>query len=654
VNTVYGVQVEADDEDNGAKPGESVTYEAEITNTGNTNETYKLTNIKHDLGSEYNDAKQWATIVGADEDDCITVPTGDTVFIQVRVDIPDFTPDDDEAEAGVYAFTLQGESRSDRDITSDITFTLTVQKLFNITMSCENPYGQAVVEEFESTTILYTVFIRNLGNAGDVIELHPDQSLSAWGSSLVSFGNQREIDLDLQPFQSQSVLVEVDVDSTHVGNHKIYLEAESYGDSSVHVYLGLYLNITCIRYDVDLEAITTTAPRVDPSNGTEVEFQFTLSNTGDVNDAFTLKVATPLIDGTYHNWKIYFRDRHGNETQFLRIPEDINGLQEMANSSWLNISVFVVVDFYEEPGNYQKIEMSAASQSYQKKTDNLSFCLEVVRPDLIPLDITFSDSTSGVENATVTVEIGNTGRGFYVPGEATIRLTIGEKDLRSIHSGTTFPIILNHIHINESTNIEFTWDIPLVAGPLAVLVTIDYPQDMNTTNNYLITSVIIRSDATDPTVIDPIGPDLAITNFTSKNHKVGQEMAISIGVLNYGDTTADASVFVYLSESNSTLLGTVEVNIPYQSGTTVTVNWTPKKGGETHFLIRIHDVLPEERNDQNNEQIFTVEVSEEDSPDDDVDDDSDLISEPYVVVMIVAVGITILNVLFLSRKGQQK
>jgi len=793
VEEIYEVLVDADDYSDNGDPGDTITFQAEVENTGNVDadEEFKLTIIK---GGSPNDAKPWASLEDVDPGDMVTLSMGEKKFVKIVVHIPEFTAENDEAKQGTFGLALKAQSTTHNDVESEKQFEIEVEEFYNIGIWCDFPWKEETLRELKSITISYELTIRNLGNTDDTIEVTvPNDEfsgdMSEWRASI---DGQMTSSYSLESLEYDSIYLDLTIDkNTDASNYDLNVRAESQGDTSMYIYTTVHQNLTKANYQVGLESYSSTIPDIYPSDDHEIRYQFGLYNYGDVEDVFTVEVITPLMSGTYRDWQIYFRDRDGNKTQTMRVPEDVNGWPELDKNDRVDIWVYVVVDYYEDSGTYSDIGISATSGSDHQQEETLYFSLDVIRPDirisddpdhffidpssdievgdtidinvrvyndgdmesdsfyvwfyngegsspeeeegdpiaiekminipadtfydivvswdgipegindifvyadkpvrngsrktwhndefsedgsiiesrewnnhatihtnlssvldlrsdLIPVDVTFSDTAPGSENVTVTVQIRNNGSSSVESGTASVRLKIGDQYLKEKNTKSTNPFIQDAIPINDFVPVEFTWNVPSVIGKFPVTVTMDHPHDRNISNNVLNTTVTIRSDGTDPIVTDPIGPDLLFMLINPGKHSVGKEITFSIGVRNQGDTTADASVSVFITQPNSTHLGTFAVNVPFGDMITVKVKWTPHVVANYTFLIRIHDVQPQDYEESNNEGEFTVEVVEDDGSDD--DDDSSFIPGPGVMSVLLIVGIS--AILYCSRKDK--
>ena len=60
--------------------------------------------------SGYEDAKTWTTIVGTDPSNKITIDIGVTEFFDIIIEVPEFTPENAEAEVGLYGVKIKVKS----------------------------------------------------------------------------------------------------------------------------------------------------------------------------------------------------------------------------------------------------------------------------------------------------------------------------------------------------------------------------------------------------------------------------------------------------------------------------------------------------------------------------------------------------------------
>jgi len=320
VNTVYGVEVNAEETTDKCEPREYVTYRLEVRNTGNANDTYQLSILK---ASGYDDAAGWATIQGADPDDKITLSVGVTGFLDVVVDVPDFTPENDEAKAGLFGLKFQAESTNDSGEKDEIVLELDVEELYGVRPWSDIQGKNETLKENDDTEMTYTISVRNLGNTNDNIVVNvPNDEFSGdkkdWSAKI---DGQSSKTLSLASLQQTSVTLNLTIDNkTDPGEYTLNVRAESQGDTSVYAYTTIFINLT----KVPIAIIDSISP--DPSiEGQEVHFVGIASAYEIITRyVWSSNIDNELYNGTNDNFK-HSNLSIGNHT-ITFIVQDENGL----------------------------------------------------------------------------------------------------------------------------------------------------------------------------------------------------------------------------------------------------------------------------------------------------------------------------------------
>jgi len=481
VNAVYDVRLFADDTSDSAKPGETVSYKAEIRNTGNINETYQLLLLDP---SSQEDASDWATIVGAGPGGHITVIAGGAKFIDLVVDIPDFTAENDDAEHDLFGIRLKAKSQNDTDVDSEVTFQLDVEEFYNMSQWPDNPGRNGMLKGNEDTVLSFTLNVRNLGNTDDTIRVFlPGGELTGEMADWeVTFEGQDTAMLSLGSLEKKMITVDVTVDrDTRLGEYILVIRGESQRDSSVSVETMLYINLTKAHYGLELTKMVSAVRKVNPADGSEIEFKFTLANTGNAEDGFTVEVKTPTQSGTYKDWIIKFENKGGERVDSISIPNDLPGQtgEYLLDGEWVEFSLFVIVDMFEDEGVYEDIAISAQSDCDSIQIEYIYSNLTVILPNIRlsddPWDF-YADPDSGIEvgdTIEITLRVYNDGSAetgeFYVwfyNGELASPLE-EEGDYLAIHR-------IDNIPAQAYYDVTVTWD-DVPAGANDIFVYADKP-----------------------------------------------------------------------------------------------------------------------------------------------------------------------------------
>ena len=384
ISTEYGVVVSSDDANPtaDAEPGESIIYtKMKVKNNGNTNDTYKLSILS--LGSD--DITDWVTIQG---NDTRPIPTGVTMYITLEINIPEFTPENDDAEKGDYGFTLKASSlKGDDDDFDTQDFALTVLEMFSVKLWSDIPGKNETLKENDPTLMSYSLFCRNLGNTDDdiVVTVPTDEFSGEKKDWIVKFGTKTSITLTLETLKQSTLTLDLTIDkNTDPGEYTLRVRAESQGDTAVAVYSTIYINLTKATYGVQLNKFPSSTRKVNPSDESEIEFKFTLTNTGNQDDTYTVEVETPLGSGPYKGWIMEFEDKTENRVSTLNVPADLKGNTDLyiSKNGRVDITLYVIVAFDEDEGDYSDIAISATSDNDNSQVAYMYFNLTVILPNI--------------------------------------------------------------------------------------------------------------------------------------------------------------------------------------------------------------------------------------------------------------------------------
>ena len=384
VNTIYAVEVSADDTTDSAEPGNTVTFQVKVRNNGNADETYQLNVLKSGSGG---DAKPWTTIKGLLPGNQVRIPTGETRYLDVEIVIPDFTEDNDDAEKGLYGVKIKAESTNESTEVDEIIFELNVEEMFRVRLWSDIPGKNETLKENDPTDMSYTLFVRNLGNTDDdiLVAVPNDEFTGEKKNWIVKFGAKTSTTLTLDSLSQSSIVLDLTIDkNTDPGEYTLRVRAESQGDTTVAVYSLVYINLTKASYGVRLEKFPSSVRKVNPSDQSEIEFKFTLTNTGNQDDTYTVEVETPLGSGPYKGWIMEFEDKTGGRVSTFKVPVDLKGNTDLyiSKNSRVDVTLFVIVAFDEDEGDYSDIAISATSDNDNSQVAYMYFNLTVILPNI--------------------------------------------------------------------------------------------------------------------------------------------------------------------------------------------------------------------------------------------------------------------------------
>ena len=627
VNTVYGVEVNADDTVDSGKPGETVSYQFSVKNTGNTDETYQLNVLRSGSGG---DAKPWTTIKGLLPGNQVRIPTGETRYLDVEIVIPDFTVDNDDAEKGLYGFKVKAESTNESTEVDEIIFELDVEEMYRVRIWADISGKNETLKENDPTEMTYTLFVRNLGNTDDdiVITVPNDEFAGEKKDWSVKFGTQSSKTVTLDSLRQQSITLSLTIDkNTDPGEYTLRVRAESQGDTAVYDYFTLYINLSKASYGVKLEKVVRAHPRHNPSEKSEVEFWFILTNVGNQDDTYTVEVETPLGSGPYKNWIMEFENDDYERVDTLTVPTEVPGSTDlyMRKGEWIDITLYVVIAIDEDEGLYEDIIISATSDNDNSQVAYLYFNLTVILPNIRvsddPGDFSINPYHGIEEGDDVDIFVRLFNDGSAPTGEFYVWSYNGKSRSGNEIGGTSSSGLIgnekvDNIPAGQYYNVFITWE-DIEGGENDIYVYADKPiksGDGKTFINNVFSSdgLVLESKENDNTAsIDDdyqeaidLRPDLTITRVEVDDPERDTTTTVTVTVENIGSAKA-------LQGS-----GTVSLKI---GGTSIKAD-TPSFKGINPFLpenIDVNDDIDIEFTWEVPDEIrnFTIKVNV-DHPDD--------------------------------------
>jgi len=562
INTLYGVSVTADDPADIAKPGETVIYNVDVRNTGNTNETYALSII---TASGFKDAKNWAEITGPGVDpstDSIRILTGVTAVLNVVVDIPEFTPENEDAEMGLFGMKFQAKSSNESEEKDDITLELQVEEIYQVRLWSDIPGKNETLKEMDDTEMTYTMYVRNLGNTDDdILVTVPNDEFSGdkrdWE---VKFGTQPSQTLGLKSLAQEQVTLKVIIDkSTDEGQYTLNVRAESKGDTSVYVYSIIYINLSKAQYGLELEKVLTVMRYVNPADESEIEFKFTLTNTGNQDDSYNVEVETPLGSGTYKEWFMEFDNKDDERVDEVNVPTDLKGQTEniLNKNGRVDITLFVKVASDEDEGVYEEISISATSDNDNTQVQYIYFNLTVILPnirlsaDLEDFNIDPDDDIEEDDSIDINLRVYNDGNAetdsFYV------FFYNGKKNSPNENAGSNYLAFekIDNIPANSYFDVLATWD-DIEGGDNDIYAIADKPirsgigATKDPKGNFMEDGSVLESRENDNSIsiaqkyedaVD-LRPDLTIIRVEFDDYDEGEKTTVTVTVGNVGSAKA--------------------------------------------------------------------------------------------------------------------
>ena len=579
VNTVYGVEVTSDEfSGQSGEPGETVEYQVKVKNSGNTNETYQLSILPSGNPSLENGGP-WTRLTGVTPTKQVTIPVGETRFLPVIIEIPEFVEGDEDAEMGLYGVKIKAESTNESDENSELVFEFEVDAMFKVRVWSDVPGKDETLKENDATEMTFTMNIRNQGNTEDaiVVEVPNDEFSGEKKDWTAKFGTQTSKTVDLDSMSQSALTVTLTIDkNTDPGNYTLRVRAESTGDISVYVYATLYINLSKAEYGVFLEKFPTTKRKVNPADESEIEFKFTLTNTGNQDDTYTIEVETPLGSGVYKDWTMEFEDKDGDRVDIFIVPTDLKGNTDLylSKNSRVDITLYVEVAVDEDEGDYEEIAISATSDNDNSQAQYLYFNLTVILPNIRVDDdpqYFYIEPDRNIEeddNVDISVRIFNDGGAET--GEFFVVFYNGKSESGNNKAGTyiTYEEVEN-IPAGQYTDVLATWD-EIPGGENDIYVYADKPIDsgeiktFGDDNKFNSDGLVIESKENDNTAsisdtfqeaID-LRPDLTITDIDFDDKEKGTTTTVTVTVANVGSASAlSSTVRVNLKIGGTALKG---------------------------------------------------------------------------------------------------
>ena len=203
----YDAEISLDENEKKGKPGETLTFQAALRNSGNIEDTY---DIKADGG------EAWNLSLPAES---ITVPAEEVGSFNISVTVPlDALPGD------YTSFRIQAASRGNQNLTTNVNGTAIATAIyrFNITADPELRHASPGSE------VTFSLELGNLGTAPDIFDLEVENAVS-WDV---------EVDpssLSLENGETGKVAVKVRIpENALIGQtNRITIQAISHGDPRV-------------------------------------------------------------------------------------------------------------------------------------------------------------------------------------------------------------------------------------------------------------------------------------------------------------------------------------------------------------------------------------------------------------------------------------
>ena len=566
---LYGVIVSTDDSSDSGEPGETIEFQVKVKNTGTLNDSYFLDILDSDFDKG---AKDWAHFEGVDGKETCSIQPNETEYYNLVIEIPDFTPENDNAGCGIILIEVRARS-TNASVESSVFFEVEIEELYRVRIWSDVPGKQDVLRRNRPTEMSFTLYCRNLGNTYDEIMVYVPYDLfcGQFKDWEVRFGSQSYYTFKLDSLEQRYVIMTVTIDKNTVpGNYSLAVRAESQGDTSIYCYTTCYVNLTEPIFGVELQerGCNPRQPRscfprlVNPADGLEIPFSFTLTNIGNQDDTYTLQMETPLGSGTYKGWVMEFEDNTETRVDSLSIPGDLKGSTDLylSKNGRVDTTLYVIVAIDEDEGFYSDIIVSATSDNDITKVDYLSFNLSVILPNIRvsddPADFWIEPDSLIEEGDDVDIHLRLYNDGGAETGGFWVFFYNGKRESRIYDPGNHIALEkVENIGAGQSSELSVTWN-SIGAGENDIYVHADKPIRSGEHGHIQLVGgddgLVRESRENDNTasiddefqdVLD-LRPDLSIDDVVFSTNICGQECIVSVLVENIGAASADIGTAV--------------------------------------------------------------------------------------------------------------
>ncbi len=414
-------------------------------------------------------------------------------------------------------------------------------------------------------------------------------------------------------------------------------------------------------YGVDLEREAGGGRiEVNPVDETEVEFFFTLRNSGNENDTYTIEVETQLGSGTYKDWIMEFENKTGVRKSTLTIPGDMKGSESNvleANES-VRLSLYVIVAWDEEEDIYNGISISAMSDGDNSQVEYVYFNLTVILPNIRvsddPDDFYISPSSGIKEGDDVDISIRIFNYGSAETGEFYVFFYNGKRESPNEIPGNYISFEkIDTIAPGQFVEILTTWD-EIPGGENDLYVYADKPirsGDGKTLidNKFSSDGMVMENRENDNTAtIDDqfqlaldLRPDLVITRVFIEDNLGGTTTHVWVTVANAGSANAEqGSAIVSLKIGGTSLKGErsnrFNPEIPEEIfiGDEIHMEfWWEVPNEDRTFTVKASVDHPDDSNSNNDRITEYITVIRDDG-----DDEQSPIEAQQVILLIMVIG----------------
>ncbi len=254
VSNVYSLQVSSQSYTNSTLPGASAGFSVSIKNTGNCNETFRVSlELPPALSSSFTTTT-------------VTIAHGNTSVINFIVNA------NANSATGDYRMFVNVTSLSKPSVNTSKEYTLTVRQVYLVDAQYSAGTVAETINVSSGKTYTMQIKIWNMGNGIDMFNLASAGSNAWWVSIAPS-----QVTLPASEYTTATVTIIVPM-GVNNGTHNIIISATSAGNASIKKDLTLAI-VVVQTYGVEASCSAPNPPAISPSES--ITFAVEVRNAGD-------------------------------------------------------------------------------------------------------------------------------------------------------------------------------------------------------------------------------------------------------------------------------------------------------------------------------------------------------------------------------------